>query len=136
MGAGMLLATALNGFGGPVPNEYWAALFQTIGAQLFMMFAVTCLGVFLVFTTKNTTMATSLYIGIFIVPSMVIMLLLDAGINLVWLLDFDLMMGINRLGFLSQLETRAILTTLGAGAVYILATTIGGIVLFRRAEIK
>ena len=136
MGAGMLLATVLNGFGGPVPSEYWINLFQTVGAQLFMMFAVTCFGVFLVFTSKNTTIATSLYIGIFIIPSMVIMLLLDAGVNVIWLLDFDLMMGVNRLGFFDQLETRTILTTLGVGAGYILVTTMGGIALFRRAEIK
>jgi len=136
MGAGMLFATTLNGFGGPVPNGYWFNLFQIVGAQLFMLFAVTCLGVFLIFVTKNTTIATSLYIGIFMVPAMIVMMLFDAGIDFMWILNLDLMMGINRLGFLSQLETGTILTTLGVGAGYIILTTIGGIALFRRAEIK
>jgi len=136
MGAGMLFATALNGFGGPVPDNYWLNLFQTVGSQLFMLFAATCFGVFLVFVTKKTSAATSLYIGIILVPSFIVMMLLEAGINATWVLNFDLMMAINRLGFFSQLETYAIIRTLLAGAAYILATTIGGIFLFKRAEIK
>ena len=136
MGVGMLLATVLNGFGGQVPDGYWINLFQTVGAQLFMLLATTCLGVFLVFLTKSTLAASGLYMGVVIVPAIVITMLADGGMNVLQLLDFDLMIGINRLGFLSQLEARNIYTILGVGALYMLVTTIGGITLFRRAEIK
>ena len=133
---GVLFATALNGFGGPIPAGYLLSVFQTLGAQLFMMVALTCIGVFLVFTTKRTAIVTGVYIAFYFVPAMVIMLLMESGFNVARLLEFDVMLGINRLGFISQLETRSIITILSVGAAYILATTIGGIALFRRAEIK
>jgi len=136
MGVGMLTATALNGFGGPVPDGYWLNLLQIVGAQLFMLLAMTCLGVFLVFLTKSTLAATGIYIGVAVVPAIIITMVADAGTNIVRLLDFDLMIGINRLGFLSQLETRNVVTILGVGALYMLVTTIGGIAIFKRAEIK
>jgi len=41
-----------------------------------------------------------------------------------------------RLGYLSQLETSSIFSLLMVGVLYILVATIGGITLFKRAEIK
>ena len=136
MVTGMLFATILNGFGGPVPEGYWLNLFLTVGSQIFMMIALTCIGVFLVFTTKRTAIVNGVYIAFCLVPALVIMILLDSGLNVARLLEFDVFLGINRLGFFNQLETRTIFTILGVGSVYMLATTIGGILLFRRAEIK
>ena len=136
MGAGMLFAWALNGFGGPVPDGYWLNLFQTVGAQLFMMIALTCFGTFLVFTTKSSAATTGIYIAFLFVPTMVISILMDSGFNVARLLDFDLWSGINRLGFINQLDISSILTILGVGLFYIITSTIGGLLLFGRAEIK
>ena len=136
MGTGMGMATVLNGFGGPVPEGFWLNMFQVLGAQLFLLLAMTCVGVFLIFWTKNTAAAISIFISLWAVPTVVVLYLHNAGWDVLWLLDFDLFIGVNRLGFLSQLETRSIVTILSAGAAYIVFTTLGGIALFRRAEIK
>jgi len=137
MGMGMLLATALRGFGGPAPAGYWLNLFQTVGAQLFIMLAVTCFATFLMFVTKSGGMVNALFIGYFFVPTMLIMILYQTiSPRFIRLMDFLLMFSINRLGFLSQLSTGEILTALGVGAFHILACTIGGIALFKRAEVK
>ena len=133
---GMLFATALHGFGGPVPDGYWLNLLQTLGAQFVLMSAFTCLGTFLMFMTKSPGAVIGALIAIALVPTTVITTLLMAGFDAIWLLDFDLMFGINRLGFINQLETRTILTFLAASTVYIAASTVGGIMLFRRADIK
>ena len=137
MATGMLMATILRGFGGPAPAGYWLNLFQTVGAQLFVMLALTCLGVFMAFAFRCSSIVTTVYIVFCMAPIMIIVFLAETlDSRLIRLLDFDLMFTINRLGFLNQLETRVILTAFGVGTVYILATTVGGIALFKRAEIK
>ena len=137
MGTGMLLATVLRGFGGPAPVGYWVNLLQTVGAQLFIMLAVTCFAVFLMFTLKSGAAVNSIFIAYFFVPTMVIMLLYQAVHPwFIRLMDFLLMFSINRLGFLDQLSTGEVLTALGVGLAHILVCTLGGIMLFKRAEIK
>ena len=101
-----------------------------------MMIALTCFGTFLVFMTKSSAAASGIYIAFLFIPTMVIFLLLESGFNVARLLDFDIWLGINRLGFLNQLDRGSILTIFGVGLTYIVASTIGGILLFRRAEIK
>ena len=137
MGTGMLMATAAQGFGGPAPAGYWQNLFATVGAQTLAMLAVTSMGVFFSFLFKSSAAVTGIFMAFFLVPILVI----DVLAHLVdprfyRLLDFDLMFIVNRLGFFSQLETRVVVSAMATGAVYILATTIGGIALFNRAEIK
>jgi len=137
MASGMLMAIIVRGFGGPAPAGHWQNLFQTVGAQLFIMLGVTSLGVFMALTFKCTSAVVGVYCAFWFVPIMIITVLsetIDPGF--VRLLDFDLMFSINRLGFFSQLETRVILTALGVGAFYIVVATVGGIALFKRAEIK
>ena len=134
--SGMLFAWAINSFGGPIPDRYWINLFQTVGAQLFMMISLACFGTFLMFMTKSTAATTGIYIAFLFIPSTIIFILLDSGFNVARLLNFDIWIGINRLGFFSQLDRNSILTILGVGLFYIIASTTFGIVLFRRAEIK
>ncbi|MCL2405474.1 MAG: hypothetical protein FWC92_08005 [Defluviitaleaceae bacterium] len=134
---GMLLATILRGFGGPAPAGYWQQLFMTLGAQLFIMLAVTCLAVFLMFALRHGGAVNVVYIAYFFVPTMVIMVLYQVvNPRFIRLLDFLLMFAVNRLGFLSQLSMGEILTAFGVGAAHILLCTVGGIALFKRAEIK
>ena len=136
IGTGMLVATMLNGFGAPAPDGHWVNLLQVLGAQLFMLLAMVSIGVFLVFTTKRVAAVNGIFIAFILVPALVIALLELANPDLSWLYDFDMTYNINRLANLRYLETREILQALGLGMFYLLATTIGGMVLFRRAEIK
>ncbi|MCL2528199.1 MAG: ABC transporter permease [Defluviitaleaceae bacterium] len=134
---GMLIATIAHGFGGPVPAGFWLNMVQTVGAQLIALLGVTSMGIFMVFTFKRSSAVVGAYIAFWLVPVMLIMLLASViDPRILRMLDFDLMFALDHLGFFSQLETRTILTALGAGVFYMLVPTIGGIALFSRAEIK
>jgi hypothetical protein len=136
VGTGMALATALQGWGGAVPDGYWVIFLQTLGAQTLMLMALTCIGVFLMFTFKRVSVVNGVYIAFCLVPAILVLSMLESNINVAWLLEFDIMLGIGRLGFFSQLDTRSISIMLGISAFYIFAATFAGILLFRRAEIK
>ena len=136
IGVGMTFATLLHGWGGTTPDGFWLGLFQTVGAQLLLLIAMTCIGVFLIFTSKRTAIVNGAYIAFALIPAMILSFLASQGFNVARLLELDIMSGINRLGFLSQLETGSILTILGVGVAYIVVTTVFGIILFKKAEIK
>ncbi|MCL2499461.1 MAG: ABC transporter permease [Defluviitaleaceae bacterium] len=136
IGLGMLLATVLSGFGGPVPEGYWLNLFQTLGAQLVILLALTCVGVFLSFTFKRSGAVNGIFIAFCLVPGLVLMMFMEAGYTLGKILEFDMLVAVSRLGYHNQLDAQAIATMLGVGMFYIIASTVGGIALFKRAEIK
>ncbi|MCL2572197.1 MAG: ABC transporter permease [Defluviitaleaceae bacterium] len=135
--SGMIIAIILRGFDGSVPSGYWQNLFQTVGSQLLVMLGATSLGIFMVFTFKRSSAVIAAYIALCLIPSMIIMMLSETvAPGIIRLMDFDLMFSIVRLGSFSQLDTHVILSALGVGAAYIAVCTIGGIALFKRAEIK
>ena len=136
IGSGMLIATIINGFGGPAPAGHWVNLLQVLGAQLFMLIAMVSIGVFLTFTTKRTAAVNGIFIAFALAPPLIISLLEFANPNFSRLFNFDMLSNIMRLANLHYLTTRELMYAFGLGAFYLLATTIGGIVLFRRTEIK
>jgi len=137
VGLGILSYVIVNGFGSPVPAGFWLTLIQAMGAQLFILLALTCFGLFLVFTTKRSGMVIGIYIAFLLLPTMFLNLLslfhADLALTLV---NLDMTTSIGRLGFISQLQAREIITILGIGAAYILASTTFGLTSFRKAEIK
>lgn len=137
MASGMLVATAINGFGSPV-DGYWQNFFQVLGSQLFIMLALTCIGIFLVFTTKRTGAVIGIYFAFILVPTIVfaIMSAMGLGTAAEMLRELDLRDSISRLANIGQMETGEAAKILGAGAAYMLVSTAGGIALFKRAEIK
>ena len=136
MGTGVAIATVLSGWGGVVPDGYWANLFQTVGAQTLLLMAMVAVGVFFVFTFKRTSLAMGALIVFCFAPGFAIAFLADTSVFFVRMMDFDLMLGIMRLGYLNQLEMSSVISLLGVGVFYIFVATVGGIVLFKRAEIK
>jgi len=135
--SGFLLATIANGFGGPVPAGLWLTMFQTLGAQLWMFFALTAILVFLVFVTKREGVVIVAFIFGAVVPQILMLMIDSLGVRIPeWLFYYDIISGINRLGVMELLEPRSIVITLGAGAIYFFATTIGGIVWFRKGSVK
>jgi len=139
MGAGVLMFFGFGGGVGTLPDGFWLEVLQSYGAQLFMYLTITCIGVFLVFTTKRSGVVIGAYIGIFLVPELIISIIFFANMDLAeMLMRFDLSSSFARLGlgFASGLETHEIITTFAIGAGYLLAACIGGIALFKRAEIK
>ena len=137
MGSGFLIATIANGFGGPVPEGLWTTMFQTLGAQLWMFFALTAILVFLIFITKREGVVIITFIAGAMAPQMLFFILSEVGVTIPqWLLYFDIGSSINRLGYLELLETRSIFIILAAGLIYMLGTTIGGIAVFKKGSVK
>jgi hypothetical protein len=137
MGTGILLATIDKGWGGPAPAGFWSETFLVLGSQFVLFIAVICVVVFVAFVTRREGGSVfGISIFGFMVPGFILMLLMEAGFNVECLITFDLLSGLNRLGFFGQLETRNILAILGVALLYIIAATVGGIFLFKRAEIK
>ena len=136
LGTGMLWAAFLNGFGAPAPAGHWANFAQVLGAQFVLIVAMICIGTFLVFTTKRTAAVNGAYIAFLLVPALIISLLTMANSAFERLFYFDLTSRIMDLAALRYMQTADIAKALGLGAFYILVTTIGGIALFKRAEIK
>jgi len=136
MGTGTLIATVIFGWGGAVPDAFWSTALLTIGAQTFMLLALTCIGVFLVFTFKRTAMVNGAYLAFLFVPPVLLSIFHEIGFDISRVMNFDMMLGMGQLSALRQLDTGDIIMTLGMGAFYILATILGGLALFKRAEIK
>jgi len=135
--SGFLIATIANGFGGPVPEGLWLTMFQTLGAQLWMFFALAAILVFLVFVTKREGVVIVAFIFGAVVSQLLIFTMDNLGLTIPnWILYYDIISGINMLGVMEMLEVRSIITILVAGTIYFLATTIGGIVWFRKGSVK
>jgi len=134
---GTLAYLLTNGFGSPVPVDFWGTMLQTVGAQLLLFFAITCFGLFLIFTLKRSGMVIGIFLAAMLLPHVLLNVLTMVNSDLASILaNFDLPASIGRLGFLNQLEISAILTMLGVGILYIVASTIFGLASFRKAEIK
>lgn len=133
---GIILATAIRGFGGTPDADYWLNILKIIGAQFIIMLALNCVGMFLVFTTKRTAIVTATFIAFCLVPSIVMLLLSNVNTVFFDLYNYDLIGCLKLLGYLNALEFSEVIRTFVTGAFYITVTTAAGVALFRRAEIK
>ena len=133
---GIIIATLLRGYGGSPPDGYWLYIIKVCSAQFVLMFALDCVGVFLVFTFKRVAPANGVFIAFCLVPYIVIMALMQANPDYIKLYDYNLLSGIRKLGFMSALGTADIIRAFATGLFYIIAPTAAGVILFNRAEIK
>jgi len=136
MSSGILIATLLRGYGGKPPEGYWLNIVKTCSAQLFLLLALNSVGVFLTFTSKRTAIVIGAYIAFCLVPSIIIMALMNINQDFIKFLDFDLLSNIDKLGYMEALKTPDFIKAFVTGAFYIIAPAIAGIMLFKRAEIK
>ena len=136
IGVAMIIATIVGGFGGPAPAGHWIGLLQIFSAQYLLLLSLISIGVFLAFTSKRTAVVNGAYIAFTLAPPMIFSLLAIANPSFMRYFDFDMLSNIMLLANLPRLETIEILRALGIAVFYLLATTIGGIALFRKAEIK
>ncbi|MCL1918940.1 MAG: hypothetical protein FWG14_11585 [Peptococcaceae bacterium] len=133
---GILSATALRGFGGTPPDGYWLTLLKICSSQLFMLLALTCVGVFLVFTIKHTGGVIGIFLAFCLIPSIFIGTLSSAYPDLIKLLEYDIISNITKLAFIEALDKPDLLKIFGSGAFYMAASTGAGIALFKKAEVK
>lgn len=132
---GVLIATILNGFGTAV-NGHWSNVFKTLGIQLLMLFAMTSVGVFFTFTTKKTAAVNVLHLIFFFIPSIIFQVILLLNENLQWLSNLAISNLISQMSNINTAETNQIIIALVVALSHIIIFTIGGISLFKKAEVK
>ena len=134
--SGVLIATILRGYGGPPPDGYWQNIIKTCSSQFFMMLSLNCVGTFLVFVSKRTSVVIGAYIAFTIVPAFIIMALMNSDPAFIRFYDFDIQNIISKFGFFEALEPSDFVKSFATGAFYIIATIVAGTALFKKAEIK
>jgi ABC-2 type transport system permease protein len=130
-----IVATAFSGFGGTLDWEYISSVLKVFAMQLWLVLAVTCVGHFFIFIIRSG-MVIGVFIAFLLAPSLVIFLLSFINRWFENLLIYDLTMGLAAVLNISVMPTGDIIKTILVGAGYIAAATVGGYMLFRRAEIK
>ncbi len=130
------IGTILNGFGGEFNAEFIIRLLKPFSAQLFMFLAVTCVGVFFVFTTKKTASVNSLYIAFCICPVILIFMFMRINSDFEFLKKYDIISNLRMLSNFEILSTTDFTRAMLIGTFYILTSTIAGIYFFNKSEIK
>jgi len=132
----ILLSTLVHGFGGDFNMAFVLDVLRPALAQLFLLLAVTCIGMFLVFTTKRKSAVIGIYIAFTMVPITIIMILTSFYEGFEVLLDFEVVTQIRTLLTLDDASHSQLLRIFVMGIGYMLISTVSGIVLFKKAEIK
>jgi len=133
---GVVFATIGYGFGGQINMGFILRLIQMLGTQIFMYTAITSVGVFLAFTTKNAAAVICAYLAFCFIPTMIITIFAAGNSRLEFLYNYDIAMRISRLANIEAMTATDIRRAFALGGFYILASTIIGIFLFKKCEIK
>jgi len=145
-----ILGSLADGFGGELSGEYIVSVLKPFGAQLFLLICLTCVGVSFAMITKNTTATAVSFLAFAIVPDIVIQYYLDFATYRSGVLDaaaqYEIGLGelsvysitgsIRNMVFATDLPRTTVILTLTISAFYAVASTIIGILLFRRSAIK
>jgi ABC-2 type transport system permease protein len=132
----MIAGTVLNGFGGAFDMDFIVRLAKPFSAQLFMFLAINCVGIFFVFVTKRTAAAIGAYFAFCMITPAVIMLVSTLNDKLEFLFSYDVVGNISLFSQIDMMSSTDIIRAFAVGGFYIIASTIGGIAIFKRSEIK
>ena len=119
-------------------NIQAVSLIKAVLAQIFMCISVTCVGVFFVFAIRRTAGAQISYIAFCFAPLVIIYILFQINNDLKFLFNYEVISNIRllRMIALDAIEAADIIRAFAIGGFYILASTIGGLLIFKRSEIK
>ena len=132
----IITATIMRGFGGMFDMDYAIRLLKPFSAQLFMCLSVTCVGIFFAFVTKRTAAVTGAYISFCMVPMLLIFIIYIINNDLEFLMKYDVILNIRMLANIDIAASSDIARAFALGGFYMLASTVGGILLFKRSEIR
>lgn len=132
---GVLATTVVRGFG-DWTGAYFLSILQAFGAQMVLLLAFSSVGVFLSFTVRNSTAVTGIYIAFALVPAMVVGILGDTYAFFTKYYNYDMTMCMKLFSYIENMKNTEIIRGLVIGMGYILVSTIAGIAIFRKAEIK
>jgi ABC-type transport system involved in multi-copper enzyme maturation permease subunit len=145
-----VIGSLAGGFGGELSSEYIISVLMPFGAQLFLLICLACVGVFLAITTKSSVATTGGFLAFVLVPDWIIQYYLDFATYRAGVLDaaaqyneglgrlsvFSIAGSIRNMLFAPDLPNETVILTLAIGAFYAVASTIAGILLFKRSGIK
>lgn len=132
----MLTAFVLSGFEGLPSWEAVLTMVKGLGGQLAILSAFTSVGVFLSFVTRRAAMVNGIYIAFIIVPSLVINLLSSFFDGIAGFLKYEPYGCLVSFVYIDSMSGTDIVRGLIVAIIYILVSTIAGIALFKKAEIK
>jgi len=136
MGSGLLISTVINGWGGETPGNFFINMLKTTAAQLLFLLAYTAIGVFLAFTIKKSIALISILFTIAFAHVVVRVIADILSINPEPLMRFEIIRSIRTLSQVTQLEAFDVHILFAVGVMYIIVSTVAGIILFNKAEIK
>ncbi len=132
----IVCGTIKNGFGGTFDMDFIIRLSKPFFTQLLLCLGVNSVAIFFTFVTRRTAAVNGIFIAFCTVPLLVVAILADINSDLDVLAKFDVVANIRMVVPFDALATADLIRVLAIGTFYILASTIGGIYLFRRSEIK
>jgi len=133
---GALLTTALHGFGRELTGEFIWSVAQPVMAQLLVLFAITAIGVFLAFTLRKLFWFSVAFFAFIMLPVTIIGFLWEAGMDVDAFWRFELITQTRNLINIAYMPAYEIFTILGIVLAYLVLSTIGGLKLFQKSEIK
>lgn len=132
----IITATIINGFGGSFNVEFVLNITKAFLPQLFLVFAVVSVGIFLVFATKKTAIVIGSYIGFCMIPMILILTLFLLTPDALKILDYELIGNMRQFGNIAEITTDETIRAYILATVYIIASTAAGLMIFKRSEIK
>ena len=130
------IVTFMNGFGGEFDWEYISEILNVFALQLLLLFAVTSVGNFIVFTTKRTAIVNGLYIAFCLVPAILILMLYSFSEKFYKLLEYEMIMNIRTSAYVNIMAGEEIIKIIAVGFVYLIVSLVCGLVLFKKSDIK
>lgn len=128
--------TIFQGGVGDLTQSNILSILKTLGAQGVILFAFTAIGVFLSFVVRRSAAVSGGYIAFSIVPVLLIVILSESNTRLLEYLKYDLTGCMKLFAYIDSVSSADILRGVITGAAYIFVTTLAGIMIFRRSEIK
>jgi len=135
IGISVVLATTIDGFGN-WGNGFFTNILKLFGMQVLFALALNSVGMFFAFVTRNTGAAVGIYLAIMLAPQLIIGLLGMAFPRVMTFMYYDLASQFGIFAQVSRLSGMEISRGIAVGLGYLLIPVIGGIMLFKKAEIK
>ena len=136
----VIIEIARNGFSSGINILLTESVMRLFFAEMFICISATCVGVFFVFCTKKTSRAIGAYIALFMLPyfllNTIMAVFFDREHSLAYLYNFDFSYNLATLAQIDSWSSAHIIKVFSIGAFYLLASTIGGMLIFKRSEIK
>jgi len=130
-----VIATMVSGFGRTLDWDYISQVLRVFLMQLLLFLAITCVGHFFIFITRSAAVI-GVYLAFILAPSLILMLLTFIDSWFENLIIFDLTVSLVKVVDFNALSSGEIQELILIGFGYIIAASIGGYFIFKRAEIK